>query len=201
MRRAEKYLFLQPSQIHRRRGTNQALGNATERSVHSQNRNEFSYYCAPLLFFTLTIDAEDERSNSLSTVRPYFVQLMLKVMLVDILLTLALIMMVLVHRMHIIPARRRYKIVTHLLKRKKKRALKDRAERRLRRLNFLKRKLWGVAKQDDSSSSTRTKTKGTTTLVTAAENMTTNENVTGIPPTTSTGTHAHGLTQSKGTEA
>uniref|UniRef100_A0A915A0U4 Uncharacterized protein n=1 Tax=Parascaris univalens TaxID=6257 RepID=A0A915A0U4_PARUN len=131
---------------------------------------------------------------------PYFVQLMLKVMLVDISLTLALTVTVLVHRMHVIPARRRYKIVAHLLKQKKKRALKDRTARRLRRLSFLRRRLRRIAKQSDNSSSSGTETK-TTNLVTAAANRIMNGNMTGIPPITSTATHVRGFNQLKGTEA
>lgn len=66
--------------------------------------------------------------------RPYFAMLMIKVLVFDVLLTIATIALVLVHRMHIIPARRRFRIVMGIMKRRHKRDIRTRAQHRLRSL-------------------------------------------------------------------
>ncbi|VDK88559.1 unnamed protein product [Litomosoides sigmodontis] len=71
---------------------------------------------------------------------PYFMTFVLKVSVLDVLLLLILIIIIIYHRSHIVPARRRYKIRMGILRHRKKRKLRDRARRRLRRLNLLRRK-------------------------------------------------------------
>ncbi|VIO98964.1 Uncharacterized protein BM_BM10521 [Brugia malayi] len=71
---------------------------------------------------------------------PFFMAFILKVSVLDMLLLLILIILVIYHRAHIIPARRRYKIKMGILKHRKKRKLRDRARRRLRKLNLLRRR-------------------------------------------------------------
>lgn len=56
----------------------------------------------------------------------------LKVGVLDLLLLLIMFILIIYHRSHIIPARRRYKIKMGILKHRKKRRLRDRARRRLR---------------------------------------------------------------------
>uniref|UniRef100_A0A158Q6W4 Sema domain-containing protein n=1 Tax=Elaeophora elaphi TaxID=1147741 RepID=A0A158Q6W4_9BILA len=69
---------------------------------------------------------------------PFFMAFILKISVLDMLLLLLLIILIIYHRAHIIPARRRYKIKMGILKHRKKRKLRDRARRRLRRLNVLR---------------------------------------------------------------
>lgn len=71
---------------------------------------------------------------------PYFMTFVLKVAVLDMLLLLVLIVLVIYHRAQIIPARRRYKIKMGILKHRKKRKLRDRARRRLRKLNIMRRR-------------------------------------------------------------
>ncbi|KHN88872.1 hypothetical protein Tcan_02959, partial [Toxocara canis] len=87
---------------------------------------------------------------------PFFVTLMVKVMMMDVLLTLITIALILVHRMHIIPARRRFKIIMGIKRGRAKRALKKRARSRLRRLLILRRRARRNKRGSSSSSSSRT---------------------------------------------
>ncbi|VBB31270.1 unnamed protein product, partial [Acanthocheilonema viteae] len=71
---------------------------------------------------------------------PFFMAFILKVSVLDMVILLILIILVVYHRSHIIPARRRYKIKMGILRHRKKRRLRDRARRRLRKLNLLRRR-------------------------------------------------------------
>ncbi|KAM3716690.1 Threonine--tRNA ligase [Dirofilaria immitis] len=71
---------------------------------------------------------------------PFFMAFILKIAVLDMLLLFILIILVIYHRAHIIPARRRFKIKMGILKHRKKRKLRDRARRRLRKLNLLRRR-------------------------------------------------------------
>uniref|UniRef100_A0A0M3HZH6 G_PROTEIN_RECEP_F1_2 domain-containing protein n=1 Tax=Ascaris lumbricoides TaxID=6252 RepID=A0A0M3HZH6_ASCLU len=112
------------------------------------------------------IEGRDPKECPL-TKSPYFAMLMIKVLVFDVLLTIATIALVLVHRMHIIPARRRFRIVMGIMKRRHKRDIRTRAQHRLRKLNFLRRKLERDAKKGSDDSSSSSSNEGF--LLTAAE--------------------------------
>uniref|UniRef100_A0A915Q5T1 Uncharacterized protein n=1 Tax=Setaria digitata TaxID=48799 RepID=A0A915Q5T1_9BILA len=81
---------------------------------------------------------------------PFFMAFVLKVTVLDMLLLLVLIVIMIYHRAHIIPARRRYKIKMGILKHRKKRKLRDRARRRLRKLNLLRRRRKKIQQENEA---------------------------------------------------
>ncbi|VDM50638.1 unnamed protein product [Toxocara canis] len=66
--------------------------------------------------------------------RRYFMALVLKFLLVDLVLTLLLIIGILIHRMHIVPERRRTKIARGMAKAQQQRNMRERAMKRLAKI-------------------------------------------------------------------